>query len=369
MTKPKLYIIHGWTYTTAPWDKTIASLKKLGLGVEMLNVPGLTASSSKVWTIDDYVRWADRHLPDGAVVLGHSNGGRILMNLCALKPDKLSHLILLDSAGVYEAPSRHDFARNVSKKLSFLKKIPGLAKLGHKLANTSDYAKAPANMKKTLTNMIDSDKKLDISKIKVPTSILWGENDTVTPPHQAEIIHRKITDSTLEIFPNWTHAPYISHPAELAKAIFRVYKHPPEISEPVEVTKAADVSASLTLKKAAEPVIPSLADASATLAFKKAHGHKKAQDLKSRSASAALSSKPKAPTPGKPSVKKSIAPANLSAQLIDELQGVEYEKSDLNLPSPAPRRMISTASVPKVGKLTKVKRKLAGDKPSKTAKK
>lgn len=119
MTKPKLYIIHGWTYTTAPWDKTIASLKKLGLGVEMLNVPGLTASSSKVWTIDDYVRWADRHLPDGAVVLGHSNGGRILMNLCALKPDKLSHLILLDSAGVYEAPSRHDFARNVSKNLVF----------------------------------------------------------------------------------------------------------------------------------------------------------------------------------------------------------------------------------------------------------
>lgn len=351
MTKPKLYIIHGWTYTTAPWEKTIASLGKLGLKVEMLHVPGLTASSSKVWTIEDYVRWADRNIPDGAVALGHSNGGRILMNLCVTKPEKLSHLILLDSAGVYEAPSKRDLARTVSKKLGFLGNIPGLAKIWQKLSGLSNQTKGPANMRKTLTNMLDGDKKLDISKIKVPTSILWGGNDTVTPPRQAETIHQKIAGSSLEIFPNWTHAPYISHPAELAKSIFRVYKHPPEVSEPVEVTKAADVSASLALKKAAEPTIPSLADASATLAFKKAHGHKQAQDLKSRSASAALPSKP-----------KSATPANLSARLIDELQDVEYEKSELTLPSPEPRRMISTASVPKVGKLTKVKRKLGGTK-------
>ena len=362
MTKPKLYIIHGWTYTVAPWEKTITNLKKLGLSVEMLNVPGLTASSNKVWTIDDYVRWADRHLPDGAVVLGHSNGGRILMNLCVAKPGKISHLILLDSAGVYESPSKHDIARNVSKKLSFLGNIPGLAKVWHKLSGSNDYAKAPANMKKTLTNMLDSDKKLDISKINVPTSILWGANDTVTPPHQAEIIHRKVADSSLEIFPEWTHAPYISHPTELAKAIFRVYKHPPETSGPVEVTKAADVSASLALKKAAEPVVPSLADASATLAFKKAHSQRKAQDLKSRSASATL--------PGK-SKSNPAVPSNLSARLIDELQDVEYEKSELTLPSPEPRRMISTSSVPKVGKLTKVKRKLGSTKTkaNKTSKK
>lgn len=344
--KPKLYIIHGWTYTTAPWEKTITSLKKLGLNVEMLNVPGLTASSSKVWTIDDYVRWADRHLPDGATVLGHSNGGRILMNLCLAKPEKIGHLILLDSAGVYEVSSKRDLARSVSKKFSFLKNIPGIAKIWHKLTGASDYAKAPANMKKTLTNMLDSDKKLDISKIKVPTSILWGENDTVTPPRQAEIIHHKIAGSDLEIFPGWTHAPYISHPGELAKAIFRVYKHPPEIAEPQEVTKAADVSASLALKKAAEPTIKSLADASATLAFKKANGRREAQDLKSRSASAAVPSKSK------------TAPASLSSQLLDELKDVDYEKSELTLPEPEPRKAISTASVPKVGKLTKVKRKL-----------
>ena len=91
-----LYIIHGWTYTVEPWTKTIEILRdKYKIEVKMLHVPGLTEQSQKVWTINDYVRWAKRELPDDAVVLGHSNGGRILMNLTIKHPKKLSHLICL----------------------------------------------------------------------------------------------------------------------------------------------------------------------------------------------------------------------------------------------------------------------------------
>lgn len=250
----KLYIIHGWTYTVTPWARTIALLEKKGLEVEMLHVPGLTASSKKVWTIEEYVRWADRNIPNGAVALGHSNGGRILLNLCSEKPEKLKHLILLDAAGVYEASTKRDFARTLSKKLGFLKKIPGLAKVWHKLTGATDYARAPENMKQTLANMLDSDKNLDISKVTTPTSILWGAEDNVTPPAQAEVMHQQIRGSTLEIFPNWTHAPYLSHPDELARAIYQAYRKPPEVvSEPEVVDDAAAVSAALAMKKATGP--------------------------------------------------------------------------------------------------------------------
>ncbi|MBO7717988.1 alpha/beta fold hydrolase, partial [Candidatus Saccharibacteria bacterium] len=90
-----LYIIHGWTYTVEPWRETLALLREKGIKVKMLNVPGLTTDSKKVFSIDDYVKWADSEIPDGAIALGHSNGGRILLNLCAKKPDKLKYLILL----------------------------------------------------------------------------------------------------------------------------------------------------------------------------------------------------------------------------------------------------------------------------------
>lgn len=260
MKKPvlTLYIIHGWTYTTAPWAKTLALLEKKGVKVEMLNVPGLTSSSKKVWTIEDYVKWADRKIPKGAIALGHSNGGRILLNLCSTKPDKLKQLILLDAAGVYEPSKKRDLTRSISKHFGFLKRIPGVAKIWHKLTGASDYAKAPANMKKTLTNMLDSDRHLQLERVTTPTSILWGEQDQVTPPRQAAVMHEKLPNSDLKMFPGWTHAPYISHPEQLAQAILQVIKHPP-LAHPTADNVAA-TSAALALKRAPEPVLTAKGD-------------------------------------------------------------------------------------------------------------
>lgn len=219
----KLYIIHGWTYTTEHWARTLEILKKeYKIDVEMLNVPGLTTSSKKVWTIEEYADWADRNIPSGSVALGHSNGGRILLNLCGKKPEKLKYLILLSSAGVYEENKKREASRKLSKIFAPLKKSALLRKIFHKLVGASDYDRAPENMKKTLSNMLSSDKKLDISSVKTPTSILWGEKDTITPLRQGEKIHELIEGSSLTTYKNWTHAPYIVDPSGLARAINKV---------------------------------------------------------------------------------------------------------------------------------------------------
>ena len=214
-----LYIIHGWTYTTKHWQKTLELLQEKGIIVKMLNVPGLTSPSKKVWEIEDYTAWANENLPKNAVALGHSNGGRILLNLLKNNPARLKHLILLDSAGIYEPSKKRDLIKKVSKLGAPLKKLPYVEKVFHKITGTSDYASAPANMKKTLTNMLESDKTLDFSNITTKTTILWGREDTVTPPRQAEKLHHLLKNSTLKLFSHWTHAPYISDPEELANAI------------------------------------------------------------------------------------------------------------------------------------------------------
>ncbi|MFC2702399.1 MAG: alpha/beta fold hydrolase [Candidatus Nanosyncoccus sp.] len=215
-----LYIIHGWTYTVEPWNRTIKILNdKYQIKVEMLHVPGLTDPSKKVWTIDEYVKWADSLLPEDAIVLGHSNGGRILLNLLSRQPDRVSHLILLDAAGIYEPSKKRDILRKLSQILAPLRRVKILRKIIHKMIGAGDYDKAPENMKKTLTNMLDSDRNLDISKVKVKTDILWGEMDKITPPRQAKKMHQLIKKSRLKLFPNWTHAPYIVDPEGLAKAI------------------------------------------------------------------------------------------------------------------------------------------------------
>lgn len=217
--KVDLYIIHGWTYTVEPWRSTIKLLRSYGLNVKMLHVPGLTSPSDKVFTIEDYMKWANANIPDGAVALGHSNGGRILLNLCAKKPNKLSRLILLDAAGIYEPSKKKQLVEKIAKIGKPLKKIPLVNKAFHRVTGTTDYSRAPENMKQTLVNMLESDKNLDLSKVTTRTFILWGKKDTVTPPRQATKMYEALPNADLKFYANWTHAPYISDPEGLARAI------------------------------------------------------------------------------------------------------------------------------------------------------
>lgn len=219
-----LYIIHGWTYTVEPWKNTLAMLMQNGLNVKMLHVPGLTEPSKKEFTIDDYVKWADREIPDGAIALGHSNGGRILLNLCAKNPEKLKYLILLDAAGVYEPSAKKRFVEWMAKIGKPLKKIPVVDKAFHKITGSTDYSRAPENMKVTLANMLESDKNLDFTKVTTNTFILWGKKDTTTPPRQATVMYEKLPNAELKFYAKWTHAPYISNPEELARAIMTLVK-------------------------------------------------------------------------------------------------------------------------------------------------
>lgn len=219
-----LYIIHGWTYTVEPWKNTLAMLRDNGISVKMLHVPGLTEKSDKVYTIDDYVKWADENIPDGAVALGHSNGGRILLNLCADNPEKLKYLILLDAAGIYEPSARKKLVEKVAKIGKPLKKVPIIDKAFHKITGSTDYSRAPENMKQTLANMLESDKDLDFSKVTTKTFILWGKKDTTTPPRQATTMYEKLPNAELKFYANWTHAPYISSPEELARALTALIK-------------------------------------------------------------------------------------------------------------------------------------------------
>jgi pimeloyl-ACP methyl ester carboxylesterase len=219
MKKKKLHIIHGWTYDASPWKKVISSLKEQGIDAELLHVPGLTEPSRRAHTIKNYVGWANHNIPDGSIVLGHSNGGRILLNLAVEHPEKLQGIILLSSAGVHEPSRKRSTLRAVAKTFAPLGRIKPLRKAFHKAIGASDYDKAPENMKHTLHNMIASDKHLDASKITAPTHIIWGEDDTDTPLRHGKKLASHIENSKLIVKKGWAHSPHLKDPKGLAKVV------------------------------------------------------------------------------------------------------------------------------------------------------
>ena len=223
MSSP-LVIIHGWTYTIEPWTKTVELLRNAGIKVIQLRVPGLTAPSDDVWTIDSYVAWLEKELANvpHPIVLGHSNGGRIAMHYLTTHPGAFEKLILLSSAGVEVAPTsisaKRRVLRVVSKVLAPLKHVPGVRKVVYKLLG-SDYGRAPKNMQTTLQNMLASDKDFSPRHIETPTIILWGESDSTTPLAMGLKIASEIPHALIHMYPVWRHAPYITHPEQLARAI------------------------------------------------------------------------------------------------------------------------------------------------------
>lgn len=223
MTAP-LVIIHGWTYTIKPWDKTVTILKEMGVEVHQLRVPGLTQPSDAVWTIDAYVAWLDQELQaiPNPIVLGHSNGGRIAMHYLAQHPNRFKKLILLNSAGVTISSTSRSLKKTAvkasAKVLKPLKYIPGVRRVVYR-ALGSDYGRAPKNMQATLHNMLEADKGFSPRMITSPTVMLWGESDNVTPLAMGKKIADELPTATLHTFPGWGHAPYLTHPEQVADAI------------------------------------------------------------------------------------------------------------------------------------------------------
>lgn len=221
----KLIIIHGWTYTIEPWSKTVEILRADGVDVRQLRVPGLTTKSDKVWTINDYVSWLREEIKDerDITVLGHSNGGRIAMHYLTKFPNGFKQLILLNSAGVFYKPEADSLKRRVARVVAKvgkpLSKIPGLRKVFYRIIG-SDYGRAPENMKKTLSNMLDSDKTFDASGVQADrVDILWGKEDRVTPAGLGQLIKKSIPNASFQAVDEWAHAPYITHPEQLASKI------------------------------------------------------------------------------------------------------------------------------------------------------
>ena len=220
-----LYIIHGWAYSIEPWQQTVDWLHERGIEVRQLRVPGLTEPSDDIWTIDGYVQWLRGQIADdpSPTVLGHSNGGRIAMHYDTTYPNHIAQLLLLNSAGIevgsQKLSAKRRIVKTIAKALAPLKHIPGARKVVYRLLK-SDYNNAPENMKKTLANMLASDKDFDASKVTAPTAILWGEADTTTPLAMGKKLHSDIQNSSFVSFPDWRHAPYRSHPTQLAEAIY-----------------------------------------------------------------------------------------------------------------------------------------------------
>ena len=227
-SKKKIYILHGWTYSTEKWKPFIDELKNRNIRVELLKIPGLTSSLDEVWELGNYVEWLKDILDKDSgkvILLGHSNGGRIALAFSEKYPEKIKKLFLIDSAGIYHNEFSIKLKRIVFGIIErFGKKIIksfSMKRLLYKFAREDDYVKANPIVRKTMINLLKSDIKEIFLKIKIPTIIIWGEEDKITPISDAKLMNDKIINSKLNIISGARHSPMYTHINEVVEVIVK----------------------------------------------------------------------------------------------------------------------------------------------------
>jgi pimeloyl-ACP methyl ester carboxylesterase len=61
----------------------------------------------------------------------------------------------------------------------------------------------------------------DLPKMNIPTALLWGKNDNVTPPDVAKEFDKLLPNSKLIWFDKCGHAPMMEHPKKFNDTVYK----------------------------------------------------------------------------------------------------------------------------------------------------
>lgn len=162
--------------------------------------------------------FTSNHLRD-VILLGNSLGGHIALLYTKLYPQKVRGLVITGSSGLYENamgesyPKRGDYnyIKTKSEEVFYDPKVATKEIVDEVYETVNDRNK----LIKTLAiakSAIRHNMAKDLPKMEIPTAIIWGAQDCVTPPNVAEEFNRLLPNSTLYWIDKCGHAPMMEHP-------------------------------------------------------------------------------------------------------------------------------------------------------------
>lgn len=220
---PVLVLLHGLMGALSNFEDVINHFKSTHTVVvpimPIFELPILDAGVKPLYKyIKEFIEYKGY---DKVSMLGNSLGGHVGLVYAVNHQDKLNHLILTGSSGLYENafggsyPKRED-KEFIRKKVEITFYDPTAAtdelvdEVFEMINDRGKLVRIIAIAKSAIRhNMAD-----ELHKIKTPTCLIWGKNDTITPPEVADDFHKLIASSDLFWIDKCGHAPMMEHSAE-----------------------------------------------------------------------------------------------------------------------------------------------------------
>ena len=202
-----IVLLHGWGQTKETYNRIISDLKD-NYKIIAVDLPGFGETEiglpMDLYMVSDllYKFMVKKNIVE-PIILGHSYGARIL-GVYASKY-KCSKLIIVSGAGIIQKVSLKN--RIKIRIYKFFKKRNIYIKTGSK-----DYINSDNVKRNMLVNAINTDITKELNQIDVPTLLIYGKNDKVTPLSLGYKMKNEIKNSELVVMEDCGHFPYIEKP-------------------------------------------------------------------------------------------------------------------------------------------------------------
>lgn len=241
-----IVLLHGTSASLHTWDGWVAALKDKHRVVRV-DMPGFGLTGPTPdgnYTMPVYTHFVISMMDalgiKQAVIAGNSFGGYVAWKTTVDHPDRISKLVLVDAGG-------YDY-KAASVPIGFkLAQIPALAPMMRNLLPRSMIESSVRNVygdpSKVTPELLDRYYELtlragnrqalverfkqskggefesQIKQIAKPTLIIWGGQDHLIPPDNADRFQHDIAGSRLAVFDGLGHVPHEEDPAATAAAV------------------------------------------------------------------------------------------------------------------------------------------------------
>jgi pimeloyl-ACP methyl ester carboxylesterase len=223
-----LMLLHGLFGALSNWEGVVTPFSKhFRVVIPMLPIYEMPIKEAGLEGLQKFVEdFVAMKKLDHMIILGNSLGGHVGLLYTLHNESKVDKLLLTGSSGLFENTMGGSYPRRgsydyVKERVAYTFYDPAVAskELVDEVFETTKsipkcmriVAIAKSAQRNNLAN--------DLPKIKVPTLLVWGLNDTITPPMVAFEFNRLIPNSELKFIDKCCHAPMMEHPDTFNKIV------------------------------------------------------------------------------------------------------------------------------------------------------
>jgi len=236
---PVVVLVHGLGSHAEDWRNLAPSLVKAGFRVYLPDLIGYGRSEKPPdfsYSVRDeaavIVDFLDALSLKQVSLGGWSMGGAIAQHVAAAHPERVTRLMLFDSAGIFVLPKWDIrlFTPTTAAELDQLNvllmphppRVPGfVARDIVRVSNERAWI-----IHRALDTMLTGQDATDslLPQLKMPVLIVWGAEDKITPVDQGQTMHRLIPQSELDVIPGCGHLAPEQCAAQIAPKLVEFVK-------------------------------------------------------------------------------------------------------------------------------------------------